>query len=152
MWLVDLQKSFLFSHYMYFFHLNYMYVLIPERWYVPLYICHSISHGGHYLGKWYCLLCLLKFLFMSISFSITSEDCAFTRSLEISLTIACVEGATQLNFWLAFKECTRGTLCVRMCPQNFALSANKTAPATQANLLLLIPGYDNHMSVQSESI
>ena len=63
---------------------------------------------------------------MTISYSITSENCAFTRSLEISLTIACVEGAAQLIFWVAFKECSRGTLCVCMCPQNFALSANKT--------------------------
>ena len=94
-------------------------------------MCHFIfaipfPMEGITLGNGIVYYFLLKFLFMSISFSITSKDCAFTRSLEISLTIACVEGATQLNFWLAFKECTRGTLCVRMCPQNFALSANKT--------------------------
>ena len=123
---MDLQKSFLFSHYTYFFHLNYMYVLIQKDD-----MCHFIfaipfPMEGITLGNGIVYYFLLKVLFMSISFSITSEDCAFTRSLEISLTIACVEGATQLNFWLAFKECTRGTLCVCMCPQNFALSANKT--------------------------
>ena len=81
---------------------------------------------GITLGNGIVYYFLLKFLFMSISFSITSEDCAFTKSLEFSLTIVCVEGATQLSFWSAFKECMRGTLCVRMCPQNLALSANKT--------------------------
>ena len=81
---------------------------------------------GIILGNGIVYYFLLKFPFMTISFSITSKNCAFTRSLEISLTIACVEGAAQLICWVAFKECTRGTLCVCMCPQNFALSANNT--------------------------
>ena len=94
-------------------------------------MCHFIFAipfpiEGITLGNGIVYYFLLKFLFMTISFSITSENCAFTRSLEISLTIACVEGAAQLIFWVAFKECTRGTLCVCMCPQKFALSANKT--------------------------
>lgn len=83
-------------------------------------MCHILAAipfptEGITLGNGFVYYLSLKFPFMTISFSNISGNCVFTRSLKISLAVACTEGATQLIFLVSlYRVHKRNPLCMHV--------------------------------------